>query len=148
MKKHFVHLFEYNDWANKAAAGSISGTTNVDSKALSLFGHIVNSQRLWLNRISGQEKNNPWEDQSLDESIILSSISTAAWLDFIKGMTENDFDVSIKYVNTKGERYTNTIKQILTHVINHSTYHRAQIAGLVRQAGGKPAATDYIVYVR
>jgi uncharacterized damage-inducible protein DinB len=48
----------------------------------------------------------------------------------------------------KGEKFANTIKDIVVHVINHSTYHRAQIAQLVKQSGGEPAKTDYIVYQR
>jgi uncharacterized damage-inducible protein DinB len=97
----------------------------------------------------GQTNNlNPWKNLSLDEAIILSSQSTKEWIDFLKDMTENDFDVSIKYVNTKGESYSSTIKEMLTHVINHSTYHRGQAANLVRNSGGIPALTDYIVYVR
>lgn len=148
MKQHFIHMFEYNDWANKAAATSIKETPNIDTKAISIFGHIINSQVLWLNRISGKPNNNPWENRSVDESIIVSSQSTKDWIAFINDMTESDFGVSIKYVNTKGESYSSTIKEILTHAINHSTYHRGQVAFLVRQSGGIPAATDYIIYVR
>jgi len=48
----------------------------------------------------------------------------------------------------EGEKLANNIKDIVVHVINHSTYHRAQIALLVRQSGGEPAKTDYIVYQR
>jgi uncharacterized damage-inducible protein DinB len=149
MKQHFIHLFEYNDWANKATAASINETIGVDVKAISIFGHIINAQKLWLSRILGQANNiNPWENLSLDEAIILSSQNTKDWQSFLKEMTETDFDVNIKYVNSKGESYTSTIKQILTQTINHATYHRGQIASIVRQSGGKPAFTDYIIYVR
>jgi uncharacterized damage-inducible protein DinB len=30
----------------------------------------------------------------------------------------------------------------------HGSYHRGQIALLMRQGGGAPAATDYIAFVR
>jgi len=33
-------------------------------------------------------------------------------------------------------------------MINHSTYHRAQIALLVKSSNGEPAKTDYIFYQR
>jgi uncharacterized damage-inducible protein DinB len=48
----------------------------------------------------------------------------------------------------KGEKFANTIKDIIVHVINHSKYHRAQIAQLISLSGGEPAKTDYIVYQR
>jgi len=34
------------------------------------------------------------------------------------------------------------------HVVTHSAYHRGQVAAAVREAGGKPEATDYVVWVR
>jgi uncharacterized damage-inducible protein DinB len=33
-----------------------------------------------------------------------------------------------------------------THVGTHSHYHRGQIASGMRQAGGPPASTDFIVF--
>lgn len=149
MKQHFIHMFEYNDWANKAAAVSINETSNIDSKAISIYAHIINAQKLWFNRILGQANYaNPWENLSLDEAIIFSSQSSKEWIGFLKEMTENDFEVSIKYVNTKGESHSSTIKEVIIQTINHSTYHRGQIANIVRNSGGTPALTDYIIYVR
>jgi len=69
-------------------------------------------------------------------------------LGLIESFQEKDFDARVEYKNAAGEKYTNSVKDIITHVINHSTYHRAQIAQLIRQSGGEPAKTDYIVYQR
>jgi uncharacterized damage-inducible protein DinB len=148
MKQHFKQMLEYNDWANKATAASISETINIDEKAIFIFAHIAASQKIWLNRILGKEIIRPWEKLTLDESIILSSQSNKEWLGYIINLMENDFDVIVKYVNSKGEEFNNSIKQILNHVLNHSTYHRGQVASIVRQSGGKPALTDYIIHVR
>ncbi|RYE14391.1 MAG: damage-inducible protein DinB, partial [Sphingobacteriales bacterium] len=52
------------------------------------------------------------------------------------------------YTNTQGKTYTNTVLQILTHVVNHATYHRAQIATDMRQHSLEPLMTDYIAYAR
>ena len=50
--------------------------------------------------------------------------------------------------NSKGETFSNKIKDILFHIINHSTYHRAQIATDLKQNGIEPINTDYIFYKR
>ena len=34
------------------------------------------------------------------------------------------------------------------HVITHSVHHRGQAAAAIRDAGGQPSATDFVVYVR
>jgi uncharacterized damage-inducible protein DinB len=37
---------------------------------------------------------------------------------------------------------------LIRHVVNHSTYHRGQLATQLRQLGQIPPATDFIVYRR
>jgi uncharacterized damage-inducible protein DinB len=37
---------------------------------------------------------------------------------------------------------------MMQHVANHGSYHRGQIATLLRQLGAKPAATDLIRFYR
>jgi uncharacterized damage-inducible protein DinB len=44
--------------------------------------------------------------------------------------------------------FSNDIKSIIFHVINHSTYHRGQIASEFKQNGLDPMVTDYILYKR
>ena len=36
----------------------------------------------------------------------------------------------------------------MLHVVNHSSYHRGQMALLLGQEGKSPPATDYIFYLR
>jgi uncharacterized damage-inducible protein DinB len=40
------------------------------------------------------------------------------------------------------------VEQIMIHLVNHSSYHRGQIAMLLRQNGFEPVNTDYITYDR
>ena len=47
-----------------------------------------------------------------------------------------------------GKTHSQAFQPMFLHVVNHSTYHRGQIAGRMRQAGATPVATDYIAYVR
>jgi uncharacterized damage-inducible protein DinB len=54
----------------------------------------------------------------------------------------------ISYKNTKGEPWTDTVQDILTHVLMHSAYHRGQIASQMRASGQTPAYTDFIHAVR
>jgi uncharacterized damage-inducible protein DinB len=54
----------------------------------------------------------------------------------------------VSYVNSKGEPWTSAVKDVLTHVVTHSAYHRGQIAAEMRRAGHEPAYTDFIEAVR
>ena len=149
LKDHFIRLFKYNDWATKEAATVINNTKQNEKRVYELLPYIVNAQRIWLNRV--QQKNifpDPWEEHSAKECIEYSAIITSDWINFISGMDDADLERIIKYKNNKGEDCKNTIKDIVMHIINHSTYHRAQIAQLIRQSGGQPPKTDYIAYQR
>ena len=148
MKQYYIHLFEYNDWANKLSAASISETKNINPKALSVFAHIVNAQQLWLYRILGKPGFKPWDERPIDESIIISSQINKEWIEFLNNTPDVDIEKSINYTTTKGDSFSNKINIIITQVIGHSSYHRGQIALLVRQAGGVPAKTDYILFNR
>jgi uncharacterized damage-inducible protein DinB len=53
-------------------------------------------------------------------------------------------DETVDYVNSKGEPWTSSVEDILTHTVLHSSYHRGQIASDMRASGHAPAYTDYI----
>ena len=52
----------------------------------------------------------------------------------------------LEYRNRKGEVWRYPLWQQLFQVVNHSTYHRGQVATMLRQLGATPAATDLLVY--
>jgi uncharacterized damage-inducible protein DinB len=66
----------------------------------------------------------------------------------LAALDEEGLDEGVAYRNTKGEFWTSTVGDILTHVALHASYHRGQIAAAVREAGGTPAYTDYVHAVR
>ena len=149
LKDYFIQLFKYNDWSTKEAAKYVMDVRHNQQRVYDLLAHIVNSQKIWLNRVL---KNiiihDPWKSYSPDECIALSIEITREWINQLEGMDDKDLRRRINYKNNKGEDWENTIGDIVTHVINHSTYHRAQIAQLMRQSGDQPPKTDYIAYQR
>jgi len=148
-KDHFIHLFKYNDWATRKTAESAKGLEQKDERLIELLSHIVSAQKIWLNRILERDIYvNPWEKFIISECISQSTTITAEWINLLESFKDKDLEKRIDYSNTKGEKFSNTVKDIATHVINHSTYHRGQIAQKVKGLSGKPAVTDYIFYQR
>ena len=47
-----------------------------------------------------------------------------------------------------GRRFATRAIDMFTQLVMHGSYHRGQIALLLRQSGAEPAATDYITFVR
>jgi uncharacterized damage-inducible protein DinB len=149
LKDHFIHLFKYNDWATRASANSLKGLEKKDERLGELLSHLVSAQKIWLNRVLERDIYvSPWDNYSVPECISQSTTITAEWINLLESLKEKDFEKRVDYTNKKGDKFSNTVKDIVIHVINHSSYHRAQIAQKVKVLGEKPATTDYIVYQR
>jgi len=149
MLEHLIHLFKYNNWATERTANSIINLDEILPGAVRLLSHIISAQQIWLNRITGIESYiSLWDNFITEESILKSAELTNQWINLFEGKEPGFLEKRIHYKNSNGEKFESSIKDITTQVLNHSTYHRAQIALLVRQANGTPAVTDYIVYQR
>ena len=61
---------------------------------------------------------------------------------------EENLDKLISYQNSSGKIFSNKLSDILLHLFNHGTHHRAQISLLLRQNNIVPPKTDYIFYKR
>jgi uncharacterized damage-inducible protein DinB len=55
-------------------------------------------------------------------------------------------DDKFKFTTRKGARFELLFHDIVLHMINHGTYHRGQIANMIRIQGEKPVATDYLLF--
>ncbi len=68
--------------------------------------------------------------------------------DYIAGLTEERVSARLSYENLQGERWEYSLGHMLQHVANHSSYHRGQVAMLLRQLGREPPATDFLILPR
>lgn len=148
MKKYFLKLYQYNAWANSQVMECLKKQQVKHERVLTLMGHILAAELVWLHRI--KEIPPPavvlWGNSSLAELASLCDEADRQWLVYIEG--EKDFDRELHYKNFSGNPFTSNVESIMIHVINHSTYHRAQIAQLLRQNGMEPVNTDFITYDR
>lgn len=148
MKTYFLKLYHYNLWANHKVLLCLKQQNVSDEKALQLMSHLLAALFIWLNRIKGLPKSSYelWKTYNLNELETMVADSSRDWLEFIQ--TTENFDRELTYTNYVGEPYVNNVEQIMIHLVNHSTYHRAQIALLLRQKGFEPVNTDYITWDR
>ncbi len=153
-------LFAYNSWATNRyfdALESIPKETLVrDTQAShkSLQGtlaHLVGAEKIWLSRWVGKPET---KGLSKADAPTLRSLKEI-WEDvsariarFISRLDDAKLQSSFEYANLKGTMYTNTLQQTLQHVVNHSSYHRGQLAVLMRQLGLQPVNTDLIQFYR
>lgn len=148
MKKYFSKLYQYNAWANQRVLHCLERQSVTDEKILSLMGHVAAAETLWLHRIRGLPKPTVklWDNYSLGELETMFEGIDHQWLQYIEA-TEN-FDRELSYTNYTGSPFTNNVESIMIHTANHASYHRAQVAMLLRQNGLEPVNTDFITYDR
>jgi uncharacterized damage-inducible protein DinB len=147
MKAFFTGLFEYNYYCNqRLSAVFMEAPLNSGEKSGQLFSHMLNAHQIWNFRIAGKkDPRRVWEDCDAGDFMQTDQGNYHDTLSILNGFDLND---TVQYSNTKGQRFNNKIGDILFHVINHSTYHRGQIALDFRKNGREPLATDYIFYKR
>ena len=139
-------LLDYDGWANWETLQSLRQGI-APARSLRWMGHIIGAEYLWLARMQGRPSELPvWPDLTLEQCEARLR-SSPEHLEKCSGSGAT-LRQPYAYTNSKGEPWTSTVEEILTHVVIHSAYHRGQIASDVRAAGHTPAYTDYIHAVR
>jgi uncharacterized damage-inducible protein DinB len=147
--QHVSRLFAYDDWANREVLASLANATNRTPRSVKLLAHIVSAERLWLERLQRQKPTYPvWPDFDLDKCAVDIAQLPQLWRNYLQQLRPDKLSDDVAYVNSKGESWSNSVQDILTHVVMHSAYHRGQIAADMRAAGNIPAYTDFIHGVR
>ena len=141
--------FSYNDWANREVLKVIRAQGGSNERSLDLMAHILSAERLWLERMKQQPQSSAvWPKASLEQCEAQAADLARLWREYLEPITTGDLAQSFSYKNTRGEPWTNTILDVLTHVVMHSAYHRGQIASHMRASGETPVYTDFIHAVR
>lgn len=153
-------LYDYNSWANHRsldACAALSGeqfSRDLKSSFSSVqdtLVHIFSAEWIWLERWHGRAPTvfpNAADFPSLESVRNYWAKIDRDLLDYVSSLTQDDLQRVISYKRISGEAYAQPLWQLLQHVANHSTYHRGQIAGMVRQLGAKPISTDLILFFR
>ena len=146
MKAYFKQLFEHEYWANLKVLETLVNANEQPQRAIEIFSHTIAAQRIWLDRMKG-DKNELKVWEIFDREIMLELLEIN-YSDLTKLLDNQDLNLLITYQNSKGEHFTNTINQILTHLALHAAYHRGQVVLLLKNHVDGLPTTDYTFYIR
>jgi uncharacterized damage-inducible protein DinB len=160
VKEVLLQYVNYNLWANQRLTDLCSQLpeeyydAEVKSSFLSLrktFFHIWDAEYIWLSRLKNYSFTT-WPSKSYSsETPVRGMLNTSEeWCVFVKDAEETDFSRHCSYTNIEGKKYSQSVFTILTHCMNHSSFHRGQIVTMLRNLGiseGIPS-TDLITYSR
>ena len=149
MKAYFIRLFNYDHYANLLIASAILQTKEHE-KAEQLMAHMLAAQQIWLDRCKGALPIGAalWPDWKADTFKEMINDNHQKWIAFLENSNDNDLERLICYKNLRGDAFENKLIDILGHVINHGSHHRAQAGQHLKVAGIDLPITDYIFYLR
>lgn len=124
----------------KSSFGGIHGT----------LGHVVWAEQLWLHRWVGKPNPIP---QGTDLKTLVQVRDRWEGVEaergtFLAGFSDARLDETRLVKPSSGGEYVHTFRQMLRHVINHSSYHRGQVVTFLRQLGHTAPNTDLIRFYR
>lgn len=147
----------YDQWANARMFDALARCSDADltrplggsfASVRDTVAHVVVVEWVWFQRWQGESPTSPPAWATGDCTVLRIALTEveqarAAWL---KERDDAALACDIDYRNVKGEAFRASLADLITHVVNHSTYHRGQVATLLRQLGGTLVATDFILY--
>jgi uncharacterized damage-inducible protein DinB len=158
-KSDVEYLYSYDRWANARILDAVSGLTEeqftMDMKSShgsirDTLSHILAAEWIWLERwngVSPQALLNPSAFPTVDALRERWSEVDRGYKEFIERVTDASLDTVITYTNTKGEKWSYPLVQMLQHVMNHSSYHRGQVVTMLRQLGENGVTVDLLIFM-
>lgn len=152
-------IWDYNYWGRDKLWDCVARVSEVDFTRPVPYSmgsiheqvvHVMWAEALWLGRI----QNTGRVDYRPDDFVTREAVMTqwqqvqADWMAYLQKLTEAELGREILVKRLNGEEYIHTVGQILIHVVNHGTDHRAQILRIIHDFGGKTFEQDMIFYWR
>jgi uncharacterized damage-inducible protein DinB len=138
-------------WANAQVLGVLNTQASArQPDAIRLFGHLLAAERVWLLRLRGEDSavQAVWPRWSLEELNAFVFGNALGYERFLDALSDDDLSREVAYANTRGEAFRTVVADVLAHVALHGSYHRGQVAAVIRDAGAEPVNTDFITWAR
>ena len=159
MQDTIAAMFEYHQWADQRLLTACSQLTDAQyaqqvggsfPSIRALVAHLAASAKVWGTRFEGGEVT----AASLLTEADVPNVETA-WRHLL-----HSYEVYVReaarpagelaeiftYRNIRGVEISVPRWVVLRHLVNHGTYHRGQIAHVLRQLGTTPPSTDLTIW--
>lgn len=146
--EHLRELFSYNDWANRRIIVSLK--ENACDRAREILAHLLTTEQEYFERLYGKDSTgfDFWPPLSVADCGELAKTVAERYEKLLRRFDEEGLDLTTHYRSSEGVRYANTFRELLTHVLFHSSIHRGNIVLKLREEGFEPPKIDYIIFLR
>jgi uncharacterized damage-inducible protein DinB len=159
------HLFDYTEWANDLAMDAAGKLPDEQLRRdfgishKSIFGtllHMAGAEWIWLERWNGRSpaKAEAWSQWTTESCADLPTLKER-WNGvihnrnrYVSQVADSSLAHELAFKLLSGDPSSMRLVHQMQHVVNHSTMHRGQVVGMIRQLGIDPPSTDLLFYVR
>lgn len=158
-----LDMYDYHVWANGVIIDHMKelpqdlyhkDTQSGFSSVAKVLAHIYAADCTWLDILSGKsmtealasehQLREQTETKSIGEMKKMCSDLSERYKTFLEG--QGDLNKVISVDNPYAGSLKTSISEILIHVVTHGSYHRGNIATMLRQMGHVSAMQDYGLY--
>ncbi len=153
------HL-EFTKWADEMFLAALlplppaSLDRDFGSSFKSLFctlNHVYLAELVWLKRMQGARETRIADLASPAGPAALGEAWPELhrqWSGWAASLSREAWSEPATFRNNAGVEEQLPLWQIVLHVVNHGSYHRGQVAAMLRQAGITPPGTDLLTFHR
>jgi uncharacterized damage-inducible protein DinB len=151
--------FEYNRWANARLLEAVAPLTNEQflndlsssySSIRDTLTHILAAEEVWLMRWKGISPKTMLDPAYFPDVRSLkakwSEVEMDQW-NFLSKISDESLQEIVEYQNFKEEIWEYPLWQMIHQMVSHSTYHRGQVVGMLRQVGAAATELDFLVFI-
>jgi uncharacterized damage-inducible protein DinB len=154
-----LFLYQYNQWANARILNTAAVVTQEQFLMPASFPHgglrgtlvhALSAEWIWRTRWEG---TSPTAVLKPDAFPTFESLRNR-WaeeetqlMDLVNSMTDERLYRTFDYRNTSGKPFTRILWQVMAHVVNHGTQHRAEAAAILTDLGHSPGDIDLISFL-
>jgi uncharacterized damage-inducible protein DinB len=151
-------LLAYTIWADRQILQAVAALPEEDlvretgtsfGSVLGTLAHVLGAEQLWLSRFLGVPRERLPSQEDFPTCEVLRASFEDFWPQlefFLASLTEEQLAAEFTWTSLEGENRTAPFRQVLLHVVNHSSYHRGQVVAQLRQLGHQPPSTDLVYW--
>jgi uncharacterized damage-inducible protein DinB len=158
---HLRTLTRYSAWANSLLYGTVVRLPEPEltKKREIIFGnmlrtlnHVYTMDLVWRAHLTGTAHGFttriPDVRQTLPDLRIAQAALDDWYIHYAAALSESLGEEVVNFTFIGGGAGAMSRADILLHVVNHTTYHRGHIVGMIYQVPAEPPTTDFPVFLR
>ena len=145
MKDFFVDKYEYDLQTNKRWINKVlQQEEGVNEFIIKSLSHILNVHHIWNCRLlETVPESGLWDKLPLDYATKFAVENRNVTISYLETW---DHEAKVDFHDSEGTLLSKDTVDILYHILNHSNYHRAQIARELKTLGLEVPSFNFITF--